>query len=81
MNMMEEIHQDVFFCNVCKATKDRRDRFSPIGILSMSSLPFLSSLFATAVYLMKAMPIELQAGMGGLLFTGYLLKGLKVIAR
>jgi hypothetical protein len=81
MNVMEEIHRDVFYCKVCKATKDRRDRFSPIGILSMSSLPFLNILAATMAYLVRSAPLELQAGAGGLLFTAYLVKGVRLLGR
>lgn len=81
MNVMEEIHLGVFYCKTCKATKDRRDRFTRIGILSMSSLPFLNVLAATMVYLVRSAPLELQAGTGGLLFTAYLVKGVRLLGR
>lgn len=78
---MEEIHRDVFYCKVCKATKDRRSRFNVLGILSMSSLPVLNIVFAYVVYLAKVMPAELQIGVGAGLFSAYLVKGVRLLGR
>ena len=82
-NLMEEIHEGVFFCGVCKNVKqlDNRMALHPMGILSLSSLPALSVVSTTFLYLINNLPIALQIGMGGLIFVGYIRIGLRGLSR
>jgi hypothetical protein len=80
---MQPCGNGAYWCPTCKNVKqlDNRMALHPMGILSAASLPALNVLYVTAMYLYRNWPIELQIGMGGLLFTGYLLKGLKALGR
>lgn len=83
---MESIGNGTFFCPNCKGVHQENlaakpSWITPIGILSAASLPTLNVIYGAWAMLYRTAPIELQIGMGAFLFTGYLLKGLRLLGR
>lgn len=80
---MEPLGNGVWWCPFCKNVKQLDNRFAlhPGLILSAASLPALNVVYAAWVELYRAAPLELQISMGGFLFFGYLVKGLRLLGR
>lgn len=77
-NEMQLIAPGVYFCPVCKNTKDR---ITAMRIVSISSLTTAVPLLKATLPTLQSLTLEAQIGLGAFLFMGYLLGGLRMVGR
>lgn len=75
---MQLIAPGVYWCPVCKNTKDR---VSAMRIVSISSLTTAIPLLKATLPILQSLTLEAQIGLGAFLFVGYLLGGVRVLGR